>query len=296
MRLGILGFSEGNGHPYSWAAIFNGYCPTEMAESGFPVISAYLANQRYPDDFISGASVTHIWTQDFDLSSKISRASKIKNICNNPEEMIGEVDGVLLARDDAESHYTLAAPFLRAGIPVYIDKPFVLSLATAEKIRAEARYPWQIFTCSALYYARELRIAAELKTIGKLKSVYAVTPQSWETYGAHLLDPVLRQISGNPLEVQGWKLGSATHVFARWSDDITTHFHATGSANSAIRIHYIGESGELLTIFEDSFSAFKSALEEFVRQIRQSEEVIPSDHVSRVVSMLEAGCAVPNLS
>ena len=29
LRVGILGLSEGNGHPYSWSAIFNGFDKTK---------------------------------------------------------------------------------------------------------------------------------------------------------------------------------------------------------------------------------------------------------------------------
>lgn len=45
LKIGILGMTEGNGHPYSWSAMFNGYDPEEMAKCPFPVIPAYLSNQ-----------------------------------------------------------------------------------------------------------------------------------------------------------------------------------------------------------------------------------------------------------
>ena len=32
IRIAMLGMVEGNGHPYSWSAIFNGYDPEKMAE------------------------------------------------------------------------------------------------------------------------------------------------------------------------------------------------------------------------------------------------------------------------
>ena len=31
IRLAMLGMVDGNGHPYLWSAIFNGYDPDEMA-------------------------------------------------------------------------------------------------------------------------------------------------------------------------------------------------------------------------------------------------------------------------
>ena len=61
LRLAMIGSSSGNGHPYSWSAIFNGYDrPRMTAECPFPGIPAYL-NKEPSDSFgIDGAKVTHI--------------------------------------------------------------------------------------------------------------------------------------------------------------------------------------------------------------------------------------------
>ena len=68
VKLGVIGLSPGNGHPYSWSAIINGYDPVFMKDCGFPVIPEYLAKQSFPEDSISNAEVTHIWTEDLNLS------------------------------------------------------------------------------------------------------------------------------------------------------------------------------------------------------------------------------------
>ena len=42
IRLAMLGMVEGNGHPYSWSAIFNGYDRAAMAKCPYPTIPDYL--------------------------------------------------------------------------------------------------------------------------------------------------------------------------------------------------------------------------------------------------------------
>ena len=98
--LGVIGMSDGNGHPYSWSAICNGYSPIEMATCGFPVISEYLSKRAWPEARLPNVEVSHVWTQDPVISRKIARSALIPNIVEMPEKMIGEVDGILLARDD----------------------------------------------------------------------------------------------------------------------------------------------------------------------------------------------------
>ena len=87
IKLGIVGISEGNGHPYSWGAIINGYDREAMASCPFPVIPQYLGERPDSDFGIGDARVTHIWTQDTDASGHIARASKIETVAmgsNNP--------------------------------------------------------------------------------------------------------------------------------------------------------------------------------------------------------------------
>jgi len=46
LRLGILGFSEGNGHPFSFGAIVNGYDDAAFARVGWDGIHAYLRARK----------------------------------------------------------------------------------------------------------------------------------------------------------------------------------------------------------------------------------------------------------
>ncbi len=58
IRLGIIGMTEGNGHPYSWSAIFNQYDREAMTEEcPFPGIPAYLNLEDRDKMGIPGAHV-----------------------------------------------------------------------------------------------------------------------------------------------------------------------------------------------------------------------------------------------
>ncbi len=76
LRLGVVGLSEGNGHPFSFSAIVNGYDDAGMAASGWPVIHDYL-RLRDPSEFGGlGAQVTHAWTQSpRPRSASVARAA-----------------------------------------------------------------------------------------------------------------------------------------------------------------------------------------------------------------------------
>ena len=82
INLGIIGLSEGNGHPYSWSSIFNSYDKSLMENCGFPVIPRYLERHLFPQVCIREAQVTHIWTQSKEISAHISNTCFIEKICD----------------------------------------------------------------------------------------------------------------------------------------------------------------------------------------------------------------------
>ena len=128
IKIGIIGTSEGNGHPYSFSAIINGYDDKNMSMSGWNNIYMYLKERDFSDFGISDAKVTHVWTQSFDESIKIANVSRIDNVVDNYDDMIENVDAVIIARDDYKSHIKIAKSFLEAGKYVFIDKPLSLDI------------------------------------------------------------------------------------------------------------------------------------------------------------------------
>jgi predicted dehydrogenase len=294
LKLGLIGMSEGNGHPYSWAAICNGYSPEHMAACEFPVIPEYLAEQDWPDARIPGVEVTHVWTQAPVLSNRIARAALIPHVVNDPADMLASVDGVLLARDDAENHLHFARPFLEAGVPLYIDKPVALSLSDMQALYRKQRYEGQLFTCSALRYASELTLSeADRERVGPIRYVQASTPRSWEKYAVHVIEPVL-QLLGNDASVvadQPRRTGCGGRaVSLDFSIGITADVAALGphvAGPISLRVH--GELGWVDLVFADAFRAFRAALMDFVEGIRTRTCRSPYAFNERVVSIIETG-------
>lgn len=291
LRLGVIGFSGGNGHPYSWSAIFNGYDEDKMKDCGFPVISQYLALQEWPMAQIKGARVTHVWTQDYELSKHIADAALIDNVLRCPSDLVGAVDAVLLARDDAENHFEFAAPILKAGIPVYIDKPVALSVDALDRLYSLEIFPGQIFTCSALRYSVELMLTPQDRLdIGELREIHAVTPKGWDKYAVHVIEPVLSMLGGaseiTSLDACAFNGGGLS---VQWDNGLVTRFFTVGEISAPISIRVMGDKGWKDLFFSDSFSAFKAALQDFVDGVLSKSINSSPVFNRRVVEIVEAG-------
>jgi predicted dehydrogenase len=294
LRLGLLGLSEGNGHPYSWAAIVNGYEEAEMAACPFPAIPRYLAEHSFPAEAIAGARVTHVWTQERALSERIAAASRIEHVVAEPGEMLGAVDAVLLARDDAERHAELAGPFLDAGLPIYIDKPLATSVAAARGLFARQRSPGQLFTCSALRFAAELRLdPAAREAIGPLRRLLATTPKDWSRYAVHLIEPSLALLGkqGRIASHEAETAAGATTLRVAWETGAEAEFATLGDVDAPLVIRATGERGERILTFGDPFAAFKAALERFLAVAHGEAEPVPEAEILRIVELIELGMA-----
>lgn len=294
LELGVIGLSEGNGHPYSWSAIFNGYDRDAMASCPFAAIPAYLGRQSFPQDALPGARVTHIWTQDRAVSEHVARASLIPNVVDRLEDFLGKVDGVLLARDDAENHRQHASAFLAAGLPVYIDKPLSLSRREALQLFDQARYPGQIFSCSALRYARELQLTpARRRRVGDVRFVDAIVPKYWNTYAVHAIEPALACLPETDTVASHFRssTGGITQLTVNWASGIQTRFTSTASAVAPISLSVYGTCGFVKLTFRDAFSCFKAALAEFIASARSKRPAIAPETTLKVVDLIEMGRA-----
>ena len=293
IKLGIIGCSIGNGHPYSWSAIFNGYNSLAMKASGYPIIAEYLDKEDWPSVRILDAKVTSIWTQHKNLSEHIAKASLIEHVSSNLDELQKEVDAILLARDDAENHLEFAYQFLIAGKPIYIAKPIAFSMSSLKQLYTHQQYDGQIFTCSALRYSPELALTEDRKKkIGQIISISSSIPNSWEKYAVHIIEPVLKMLDVNdkPKQIQKISdLNEATTLKVKWESDVFTTFSTLGNLKEPIKIHIIGEKGELNLIFENTFMAFKNTLEDFISGILTGECKSPFEFNAKVVNLIERG-------
>jgi hypothetical protein len=293
LRLGIIGLSPGNGHPYSWAAIFNGYNESEMERCGFPVIPRYLERQSFPEAAIKGAAVTHVWTQEPAVSQHVARAARINYVVDDMHDLLGKVDAVLLARDDAERHLEFAKPFLDASVPIYIDKPLALDVASAREMFALQRYPWQLFSCSALRYAREFALTEGQRTgLGGIKAIHATVPKDWDKYSIHVIEPMLSLLPdrGALLRSERWASDDRVALHLEWQSGAEALVSSMGErARTPLGLRVFGSSDWCDLIFSDTFSAFRSALAAFVEGVRMKRRQIPLSETLDAIKLVEVG-------
>jgi hypothetical protein len=114
-------------------------------------------------------------------------------IVESIEALVTKVDVILLETNDGRPHLEQVLPCLKAGKPVFIDKPIAGSLTDAVAIFEAARhYKVPVFSSSSLRFSSGAQALRRGETIGEIKGCDAYSPCSLEAthpdlfwYGIH---------------------------------------------------------------------------------------------------------------
>ncbi len=290
LRLGVIGLSEGNGHPYSWSAIVNGdYDEARMAECGFPVIPAYLAANR--DTLgIEGARVTHVWTQDRAVSEHVAAASHIDHVVSRLEDLIGAVDAVLLARDDPENHVAMAKPFLDAGVPIFIDKPLAFSRADLDYFDQQQAAGKFLMSCSALRYSAGVQGArVQVAEIGPVQLAVAVGKKDLRKYAIHYLEGLF-SVLGDPVAKQVRHVGEPDRdiLLVDFANGTQATVHVFQDIAPGGELNLYGRDGIVRVDHGGTYPAFRNSLVEAIRSFREGRPRLDFAITRNVIGTLVA--------
>jgi len=286
IRVGIVGLSEGNGHPFSFSAIINGYDDDFFSEAGWPVIHNYLRVQL-PEAFgFPNVRVTHAWTQFPEITAKLCKACKIDKAVDRPEEMLGEIDALIIGRDDWETHFPLALPALERGLKVFIDKPLSLN---AEELRLLEPYlqAGQMMSTAGLRYAVELDpIRSNPKLVGEVKLIHGAVLNNPESYGIHLIDALLGLGYGLPTRVT--RLASPHDSFSMIFGDDGPQFilNCLGAVGKTFHLGIYGTVGNFQADLYDNFGAFRRTLAAFFDMVEKGSQPIAPEQTIGTMKLL----------
>lgn len=289
IRLGMIGMTPGNGHPYSWSAIFNNYCKEAMSqECPFPGIPDYL--NKVPNESIGvpGAFVTHVCCDKKSDALHVSKLSNVAHVVDSPEEMLGEVDAVIIATDIGSEHVKRARFWMEHDVPLLIDKPLCDTREDLAVFLDWNRQGKKFMSASSMRYCKEYSpFHRNCFEFGQPRLLVLTMPKQWKTYGIHALESVY------PI------LGPGFHVVKRID---TPHVeggtfvlrHDSG-ADIVIEnrndiwwssLMIVGTKGETIVRCQDHYTAFRRLLLAFIEYLRTGTRPFDFEETREVIELL----------
>src|SRR5215468_4384947 len=119
------------------------------AENSHTVIYGQIFNR---DRKFPGCEVVGVWGETAEFAKQAAEKGQIPWIVREPGEFMGKIDALIVDHRHAKYHLEAAWPFVEAGIPTFIDKPFCYRVSEGRKFLAmarEKRTPVTSFSTSA---------------------------------------------------------------------------------------------------------------------------------------------------
>ena len=148
-------------------------------------------------------------------------------ILEKPEQLIGKVDAVLVEANDGQVHLERALPFIEAGLPVWIDKPFACHTKDAIAIvEAAQRKGVPILSASSLRFDVTVQdVKDRAGELGRVVGVDAFSPATQHErnpgffhYGVHGVEIVYSLMGKGCTRVRCLSLPGMDHALGEWGD------------------------------------------------------------------------------
>ena len=178
----VISPPEGATEPMMEVAPLNARMEHRMATLHSP--AAREPEKRYSledirnDPAFRGAKVVCWWGEDRAAAERMAQKLGVQDVYDAPEQMVPRVDAAMVCSYDPADHHRLAMPFLEAGVPTFIDKPFTDNLGEARELVSTARATGAVlFSSSPWKWSPTVQdLAKSLDSLGSVRTAVASGP------------------------------------------------------------------------------------------------------------------------
>lgn len=292
ISIGLVGMNEGNGHPYSYSAMFNGFNERFLAEEcEFDLIKKYLPRDHKNKSLIREAKVTHIWTQNKKVSERISRVSLIDNISHSYEDLLNSVDAVIIARDDVCNHLKFIEPAIEKNLPIFIDKQIVKNKNELSKVIRMMGNNYPFLAGSPIRFNRKLKAMKKTVRLKDIKFVQGTCKSNWLRYGHHLLEGIVQVLGPKPdyvRHINQNKDSELLHIFYPNGVSVVLYFSENLSLPIESRFYFENKSPKFF-YFDDYAYSIKKMMKEFTKVCMTREPPSYVNEIYEIAQIIIAG-------
>ena len=266
IRIGIVG--SDNSHGLAFAKLVN------------------FADEKTGEFVYPDLRITAIYGHDREHTDNVAKEGGFEEVVHNAGDLIGKTDAVMVIFRHGSLHAEYALPFIEAGMPVWVDKPFASSAADAEKIIAAAKKKNVLLSGgSTIRFAKDVDTlgyaVAHDYDLGAVKSGYLNFPGDTESvydgiyfYGIHIVEMMI--------EIFGEKVISVTtHLRGRELVCVADYenFGVILDFAQGVGRHFGIVHGENKTMIRDidSSATYRLGFDDFYKMLKTKTNPRPLD-------------------
>ena len=270
ITIGIIGAE--NSHSYGYGRIFN-------------------INKKFP-----GVEVKYIWGETDEFAKVAMERGNIPVQVKDPSEMMGKIDALIVDHRHPKYHLDPAIPFVKAGVPTFIDKPFCYRVSEGKKFLDLARSTGTPVSSwsTAAYNDATIDMKKQAESLGKINNLVVFGPADIDSqwggiffYGIHMIEQILTLFGDNVEKVRVSKIGNtATGTLVFNNGMLATLVFMTQARD---RLIYAEVNKKVIEIKSDAEEKDPpKAYADMVEMFRTGKEPRSHDRILYGIAVLEA--------
>ena len=286
-RVGIIGLDTS--HSVAFTKTLNA---TDAAAvyGGYKIVAAY---PKGSNDIITSVERIPGYTEEVKKMGV--------EIVSSIADLLKKVDVVLLETNDGRLHLDQAMQVLKAGKPVFIDKPIATSLVDAKAIFAAARqYKTPVFSSSSLRFITGIS-DIKLGKIGKVLGAETFSPAIIEKthpdlfwYGIHGVELLFAIMGTGCKKVTRIHTKDTDVVVGVWEDGRLGSFRGTRNGNynygGKVAASDFGGTvfGEKANLILGEFKGYDPLLEQIIMFFETGTTPVNPEETLEIIAFMEA--------
>ena len=278
LKIGIIGLDTS--HAIAFTNLLNSDDPPE-ALTGCRIVAAY---PKGSPDIESSTSRVPKYTEDV--------KAKGVEIVESIDELLEKVDAVCLETNDGRPHLEQVLPVLKAGKPVFIDKPIAGSLTDAVAIvQAAQHYGVPMFSSSSLRWlvgAQEIRNGS----IGAVTGADMYSPCSLEEthpdlfwYGIHGVESLFTVMGTGCESVSRTSTPDFDFAVGTWEGGRIGSFRGIRRGQGGYGGTVFGEEGKAVL---NQYGGYQPLVEAIIHMFRTGETPVTHEETLEIYAFMEA--------
>lgn len=162
LRIGVMGVAN-SFTAWSWSDLIEAEKEGNSARRG-----------SFQTPFL-GMDITHVWDPDPQVAQEYAKRLDAVSVARF-DDMVGEVDGVIFGvMEDVPWYKYLARPYIEAGTPIYLSRPFAYCMRDIDEILdLVAKHNAPIMATAKFEHYNEVgALKGRIESLGKLRLVHA---------------------------------------------------------------------------------------------------------------------------
>jgi len=245
----------------------------------------------------AGCSVDYVWGETDAFAEDAAKRGRIPTIVKRPRDMLGKVDAVMCDQRHGKYHLKSVWPFVEAGIPAFVDKPFCYRAEEGKAFLKMARKAGTPVTSSStvVHYASFKRFKKKMADLGAIVAGSTYGPCDLKSqwggvffYGIHQVAMALEAFGYDVKAAQITKNGQDATAQLLYPSGLIVTMNLVKEGCPGFGMSALGEKGVLCKPIDRDKSPYQTEVGMVIKMFKTGVEPYTHEQVLKPVQVLEA--------